>query len=870
MVSEPFEMIKSYIIACCADGKINAEEYIYLKQESEKVHISEDQLKEAIHYTLLNFGKEKKVKKDYKSCVVFIKEALKYNPKNKETLEFLSEAVDELSEDDLLDLARTTINGLEAYKNILFKKIKEKGSSYYSKIESLETNNDKIKDKAAEFLSVAIEIKPDDSDVRENLSHLKGSANKLSEIKSNEPIRFSKEFDNIKFFKEGGMSNIYTATYNDPNSRWHERKIIIKQIKTDKKDDLKYQKLFFKEYNLLRDIDHENIVKIIRKGDDDNGLYYVSEFINGKNLSELIEYNSGLTKKDGKRKRIGDIIAGLLHGMQSIHEESIIHRDIKPANVMITNTANKVKIIDFGLAVSDVYDDKLKEAGTRPYSSPEQRKFAYQVDNRTDIYSFGIILLELITGKNEKEYAERLPASLSNLRRIIVKCTHEEASKRYNYISEIIEEFGKTEVQNELKLCGEQTLQELDTDELQYIIKPIGPEIKITHTAKRKNYLIIAISVLLVAVIAYIIYTFNYFPFIKNRIEITENITFGSAPNETRTLGINFPGKWTYRSDLSWLKIEYNNNEPNKLSLTSLSENTSLENKTGLISIFDENNKLIEEITVKQLGLLPKLAVKPNRITFSDDTSQSIPIEIISNLPWIIESKDNWIKIDRKEGNNTAIVNVSLKNSNLKPEPRESSIQVKSVEKNLSETIVVNQSGKFVLETDKNELQINPIKNESASFQLTSNCDWIITNIPSSLKAEPSSGKAGNHVIKLTITGDLSNQKNIELTLKAKNSDDVEKVILLTTVGNEKWDYNDLIGYLETIKGSDKPIDINTLNKYVESNCEVFYYINGRKFPNSEDITTYVNKIKIGGKVKVVRNTLKYSPNGKIIEFCQE
>jgi len=107
----------------------------------------------------------------------------------------------------------------------------------------------------------------------------------------------------------------------------------------------------------------------------------------------------------------------------------------------------------------------LKEAGTRPYNSPEQKQYAYKVDNRTDIYSFGVVMLELITGWKEKEYTNKLPFCLPNLKRIIEKCTHEKADNRYNYISEIIEEFSKLEVQNELKLCGEKTIVEIDKEE---------------------------------------------------------------------------------------------------------------------------------------------------------------------------------------------------------------------------------------------------------------------------------------------------------------------------------------------------------------------------------------------------------------------
>ena len=88
-----------------------------------------------------------------------------------------------------------------------------------------------------------------------------------------------------------------------------------------------------------------------------------------------------------------------------------------------------------------------------------------------------------------------------------------------------------------------------------------------------------------------------------------------------------------------------------------------------------------------------------------------------------------------------------------------------------------------------------------------------------------------------------------------------------TKTGN--WSFNDLNKYIEEIRGSPEKIDFISLFNNIDPNCEVYYYINGDKI-SSEDITTFINKVKFGGTERLVPNSLKYNPQGKLIEFGQE
>ncbi|RLD60837.1 MAG: hypothetical protein DRJ05_03840 [Bacteroidetes bacterium] len=800
--SENTETLRSHIIACCADGKVSAQEYEYLKNESDKYRFSENKLKKEIHITLLNMGKDKKARNDIKSCVIFTKEALKYDPKNKETLKILNEAVDALPEEDLLDLARTTINGFEIYKTILFEKIKEKGNDYNSKADPPEDKSAKNTEKAIEYYSVATEIKPSDQDTTNKLNQLLGLSGFVvleedqGDTGEHEVSFLPGMFKNINLFIKGGMAEIYTATLNDHNSRWHERKIVIKKIRPDKKDNTLYRKLFIKEYNILRDLEHENILRIIRKGEDEDGQYYISEFINGRNLDQLIDAKIGLIKKDGKRKRLAQILSGILHGMQGIHEDNIIHRDIKPANIMITNTANKVKIIDFGLAKTDVYSDKLKEAGTRPYISPEQRQYAYKADNRSDIFSFGVVMLELISGWKEKENANKLPSCLPNLTGIIEKCTQEKANDRYNYISEIIEEFSKPEVQAELKICGEKTIEEIEKDDAkpksESKAKTVKEKDNKEKTQKKPNRIVLIIMIALILGVGGFL-AYKYIPISGSNKINPESIEFSSVPGETQVVEIKSSDEWSIESDLDWLSVEKGNGT---VQLKTLSENNTFESKAGVFNIVF-GDKTTKPVSVAQLGIIPKLKAKPNSITLGNQIGQSGNIEIKSNLNWTVETHDNWIGLDISEGKKNETLVITATSINETADVREGKVIIVGVEKRKEEIVYVTQPG-----TADSPVEVEEIK------------------------------------VKPKATAD-------------------------------KWTFDDLNGFVENIRGTDAAIDFDEIYKHIDPKCEVYFYINGDKM-NSEDVTTFINKIKFGGFEKLVSNTVKYNDMGKIIEFGQE
>lgn len=224
-------------------------------------------------------------------------------------------------------------------------------------------------------------------------------------------------FLNIKEIETKGYSSLHTATYLG-------KKVILKGLKPEFKNERFYQDLLKKEFEISRSLDHPNIVKTIDfKHIPDLGNCIMMEYIDGVTLKDFVERHKVAKSQSRKTKDIYDkIFNELLDAMSYFHSKQIIHRDIKPSNILITNNGNNVKIIDFGLSDADDYLILKQAAGTKKYAAPEQLIPNNPIDCRVDIYSLGIIL------KNN------FPKSY---RKIADKCAQQDREKRFSSADEI-------------------------------------------------------------------------------------------------------------------------------------------------------------------------------------------------------------------------------------------------------------------------------------------------------------------------------------------------------------------------------------------------------------------------------------------------
>ncbi len=196
-----------------------------------------------------------------------------------------------------------------------------------------------------------------------------------------------------KVLGEGGMGKVYLAFDSQSG-----QKLAIKELFPEQAGDPNIRKRFQREAKALSALNHPNIVKFYEFMEHDNSAFLVMEYAEGQSLDSYITKVSGPIPE---AKAI-DIMAQILLAFSYAHDKGIVHRDIKPNNIIISPTMG-VKILDFGIAkIERDSDAKLTQVGTilgtSCYMSPEQAQ-GLSIDHRTDIYSLGILLFHVITGK---------------------------------------------------------------------------------------------------------------------------------------------------------------------------------------------------------------------------------------------------------------------------------------------------------------------------------------------------------------------------------------------------------------------------------------------------------------------------------------
>lgn len=237
----------------------------------------------------------------------------------------------------------------------------------------------------------------------------------------------SSRFTDVKpMSSQGAMSTVYQGKQY---GKW----IIIKRIKPQFKDNEDYKSLFFKEFENAYHLDHPNIVRILDKGEDEEGAFYTMEYVDGQSLTDLIK--TGRTVKDERLTK--KLFSQMLDALSYVHKKQIIHRDLKPDNMIVTYRGDNVKILDFGLASADYFDDNLVKVGTPKYAAPEQMTKGNEVDQRADIYALGLILLEMTTGSLDDKNADTVKNP--NFQEIIRKSTKQNREERFYDCQEIME-----------------------------------------------------------------------------------------------------------------------------------------------------------------------------------------------------------------------------------------------------------------------------------------------------------------------------------------------------------------------------------------------------------------------------------------------
>ncbi len=255
-----------------------------------------------------------------------------------------------------------------------------------------------------------------------------------------EGVYLGKRYEILGRIGSGGMADVYKGKDHKLN-----RYVAIKVLKSDYRTDEVFIKKFLSEAQAAAGLMHPNVVNVYDVGQD-RGLYYmVMELVEGITLKDYIEKKGRLSAKETI-----SISIQMVTGLQAAHNQHIIHRDIKPQNIIISKDG-KVKVTDFGIARATTATQTISTSvmGSVHYTSPEQARGGV-VDQKSDIYSIGITMYEMITGnvpfdgdstvsvalKHLQEEivspAEEVPDIPYSLECIIMKCTQKNPGLRYH------------------------------------------------------------------------------------------------------------------------------------------------------------------------------------------------------------------------------------------------------------------------------------------------------------------------------------------------------------------------------------------------------------------------------------------------------
>lgn len=249
----------------------------------------------------------------------------------------------------------------------------------------------------------------------------------------------------------GGMSDVYKAKCHKLN-----RFVAVKVLKQEFSENTNFVSKFRIEAQAAAGLMHPNIVNVYDVGEE-NGIYYiVMELVEGITLKKYIEKKARLSVKESVT-----IAIQVSMGIEAAHNNHIIHRDIKPQNIIISRDG-KVKVTDFGIAKAATSNTITSNVmGSVHYTSPEQARGGYS-DEKSDIYSLGITLFEMLTGRvpfngettvaiaikhiqeeipSPRDYVAEIPVSVEQ---IVFKCTQKSPDRRYQSVPELVDDLKKS------------------------------------------------------------------------------------------------------------------------------------------------------------------------------------------------------------------------------------------------------------------------------------------------------------------------------------------------------------------------------------------------------------------------------------------
>ena len=473
-------------------------------------------------------------------------------------------------------------------------------------------------------------------------------------------------YELIEKIGEGGMAIVYKG-----KDRFLNRYVAIKILRPEFIKDEKFIENFRKESQAAAGLSHPNKVNVYDEGEEGNIHFIVMELIDGKSLSQVIEEEGRLDYKEAI-----SITKQVASALSLAHSNQIIHRDVKPHNILITSSGT-AKLADFGIAMAvskeSIAEGKEKIMGSVHYFSPEQARGAY-VDERSDIYSLGIVLYEMLTGKVPFDGDNPISIALMHindeippvskevagippqLEKIIEKATDKYQTNRYASADEMIEDLDNidfiTKVMGSSVFADKGESKKADDDDAESYYRAIeenrNSEVKKKKKPvnKTKIFIIAAAVVIVIAGVIGFGAMMGWFSGSSDEIKVPDfaGKTLEEAQAEAEELGLKIEeGDEVYSPDQE--KGLITSQSPSAGSMVSegrvITVNISLGKKDGVVPrIIDMDYKAAEEYLQSfgfELGIVKTVtSTKPEGVIVSQsidagttaDSGTKIDVEI--------------------------------------------------------------------------------------------------------------------------------------------------------------------------------------------------------------------------------------------------
>lgn len=238
-----------------------------------------------------------------------------------------------------------------------------------------------------------------------------------------------------KLASTGGTCDTYRVRIN---GKWH----FLKRPKGEMSSNPLYITAFEREFDIGYRLEHKSLVRYIDKGIDQQGIYILTEMIDGCTLDEFVAKNPEYFKN---KKHVERFVSQMLDVLDYLHNNQVLHLDLKPSNIIITRTGHNVKLVDLGFAYSDCYQS-IAAGMTREYAAPEQLDGG-EVGPWTDIYSFGKVLLKLFNNGKSQDAVQSVP---SYYRNFVKKCVERTPDQRFATVADAQHSLSKKQIIDKL------------------------------------------------------------------------------------------------------------------------------------------------------------------------------------------------------------------------------------------------------------------------------------------------------------------------------------------------------------------------------------------------------------------------------------